>query len=131
MKRLFLTTALFFLLVSSAFAITTQKEQLLVNNTLAILGQTALELPDSIPAHRICGTATLMEAKQRFNELSHQAQAELRPFLFTRPALQKSYDPPSGRFRIHYDTTGSGAVRNAGIDLRGGIGSFVPNGIPD
>lgn len=136
MKRLFSTAASFFLLTASVFAITTQEEQLIVENVRAVLGQTVLELPDTIPVKRICGTATLMEAKQRFNELSPSAQRALSPALFARPVLQKSYDPPSiflpsGRFRIHFDTTGSGAVRNAGIDLRGGIGSFVPNGIPD
>ncbi|HXF49129.1 MAG TPA: MXAN_6640 family putative metalloprotease [Verrucomicrobiae bacterium] len=124
MKRLFSTAALFFLLVISASAITTQQEQLIVENVQAVLGQTVLELPDTIPVHRICGTPTLMEAKQRFSELSPQAQRTLSPALFARPVLQKSYDPPSGRFRIHYDTTGSGAVRNALIDAN-------LNGVPD
>ncbi len=125
MKRLFSTAALFFLLVSSAFAITAQQEQQIVDNALAVLGQTTLVLPDTVPVHRICGTATLMEAKQRFNEFSLQAQAALRPYLFTRPALQKSYDPPSGRFRIHFDTTGPGAVRYASIRNAQGVPVWV------
>ena len=124
MKRLFSTAALFFLFTASAFAITAQEEQLIVENVRAILGQTVLELPDTIPVKRICGTATLMEAKQRFGELSPQTQRALSPALFARPVLQKSYAPPSGRFRIHYDTTGSGAVRNAAIDVN-------LNGVPD
>lgn len=124
MKRLFYAAALFFWLTASVFAITAQEEQLIVENVRAVLGQTALELPDTIPVKRICGTPTLMEAKQRFSELSPQAQRALSPALFARPVLQKSYDHPSGRFRIHYDTTGSGAVRNALIDAN-------LNGVPD
>ena len=125
MKRLLLTVPLFFLLASSAFAITAQEEQLIVRNALAVLGQTSLELPDTIPVKRICGTAAIMEAKLRFNELSLSAQAALRPLLSARPLLQKIYDTPSGHFRIHYDTTGSDAVRNAAIRNGQGIPVWV------
>ncbi|HLG94353.1 MAG TPA: MXAN_6640 family putative metalloprotease, partial [candidate division Zixibacteria bacterium] len=125
MKRVILTAALLFLFTASVFAITTQQEQLIVDNALAVLGQTKLELPDTLPVKRICGTATLMEAKQRFNELSPQAQAALSPVLFPRPVLQKSYDPASGRFRIHYDTAGAGAVRYASTRNAQGVPVWV------
>lgn len=125
MKRLLLTAALLFLLASSAFPITAQEEQLIVDNALAVLGQTTLELPDTLPVHRICGTSTIMEAKLRFNELSPSAQAALRPLLSARPARQKIYDTPSGHFRIHYDTTGSDAVRNAAVRNAQGIPVWV------
>ncbi len=125
MSRLLLTIPLFFLSISSAFAITTQEEQLIVDNALAVFGQNELNLPDTIQVHRICGTATIMEAKRRFGELSPKAQAALAPLLYPRPALQKSYAPPSGRFRIHYDTSGTGAVRDVAIKNAQGIPVWV------
>ncbi len=115
MKRLLSTVPLFFLLTSFAFAATAQQEQRIVNNVRAIFGQAEWAWPDTGRVPRICGTSTILEAKLRFNELSPSAQAALRPLLAARPVQQKTYDTPSGHFRIHYDTTGSDAVRDAAL----------------
>jgi len=137
MKSIFLASWILLLSFSVSWAITVQEEDLLVRQTLSMFGGSSADLAEpSAPPIRACGTATLMEAKRRFNELSPASQALLRPVLQSRPSLPFFFDVPllSGQsgpgFRIHYTKTGSDSVRNASIDLRG-FGSAVPNGVPD
>lgn len=136
MKRLLSTTVLFFLLAASAFAITAQEEQQIVDQTLAAFGKAPFELPDTISVHRLCGTSIIMDARERFNELSPASQTRLQGILATRPSLPQFFDVPllggqSGPgFKVHYAVTGPDSVRNASIDLRG-FGSPSPNGVPD
>ena len=134
MKSLFCAGWIFLFSFTISWAITAQEENMLVKQTLSMFGQSSADLVEpSTPHIRTCGTATLMEAKRRFNELSPTSQALLRPVLQSRPSLPNFFDVPllSGQtgpgFRVHYTTTGSDSVRNASIDLRG-FGSPTPNG---
>ena len=52
-----------------------------------------------------CGTAELMLAYLHWNQLSEQSRASIQKVL-SRPAKQKDRLSRSGRFRVHYDTTG-------------------------
>lgn len=52
-----------------------------------------------------CGTPLIHAIRSQWNALSPQSRAELGQVL-QRPTLQKSRLSPSGRFRVHYDTTG-------------------------
>ena len=52
-----------------------------------------------------CGTALVALVHMRWKELPLQAKVAIGQAL-QRPAKQKSRLSPSGRFRIHYDTTG-------------------------
>ncbi len=137
MKSIFLTGWIFLLSFALSWAITAQEEGLLVRQTLSMFGGSSADLVEpSAPPIRTCGTATLMEAKRRFSELSPASQALLRPVLQSRPSLPFFFDVPlltgqSGPgFRVHYTKTGSDSVRNASTDLRG-FGSAAPNGVPD
>lgn len=52
-----------------------------------------------------CGTPLIHAIRSQWSTLSPQSRAELEQVL-QRPTLQKSRLSPSGRFRVHYDTTG-------------------------
>ena len=52
-----------------------------------------------------CGTPLIHAIRSQWSALSPQSRAELEQVL-QRPVLQKSRLSPSGRFRVHYDTTG-------------------------
>ncbi|MCX6143260.1 MAG: hypothetical protein NTZ35_08575 [Ignavibacteriales bacterium] len=52
-----------------------------------------------------CGTSDLIYARLHWNELSVQKRTAIQKIL-SRPAKQKDRLSRSGRFRIHYDTTG-------------------------
>ena len=87
----------------------------------------ALE-PDLLPpqyrarhALQFCGTPALLEASHRRAGLSPDNQRILGKVL-QRPLMPESLLTPSGRFRIHYRTTGRDAVDPA--DTSG-------NGVPD
>jgi hypothetical protein len=54
---------------------------------------------------RKCGTPFLVPATLSWDGLSSMTKQELLP-AFARPVRQKSRVSPSGRFRVHYDTTG-------------------------
>jgi hypothetical protein len=52
-----------------------------------------------------CGTSDLIYARLHWNELSMQKRTAIQKIL-SRPVKQKDRPSRSGRFRIHYDTTG-------------------------
>ncbi len=51
--------------------------------------------------------------------------------IFDRALMQATYDSPEGRFKLHFDTTGTNAIKNANIDLSGPLGVGGPDGVPD
>lgn len=51
-----------------------------------------------------CGTPLIFEARRRMNEIPVSIQSSIRAAL-QRPVMQTNRLSPSGRFRIHYDTT--------------------------
>lgn len=141
MKRLLLSVGILLggVVVAPVWGMTEKEEQQLVGQTLAVFGKAPFALPESANVHRLCGTALVMNVKQRINEFSPAAQALLRPLLWTRPNLPDSFDVPLfpeqvsvsfPGFRIHYAVTGTDSVRNASVDLHG-FGSPAPNGVPD
>ncbi|MSS72173.1 MAG: hypothetical protein EXS64_11880 [Candidatus Latescibacteria bacterium] len=76
------------------------------------------------PSRATCGTATLMAVRSGWNDLPEKTRGRLALLLQQqgRPTTQAVTVSPSGRFRIHYDTSGLHAV--ALTDLNG-------NGVPD
>jgi len=96
---------------------------------LQTLADRALHLLDPSHAetcsHRAtCGTATLMAVRREWNDLPEKTRGRLALLLQQqgRPSTQAFYTSNSGRFRIHYDTSGLHAVSLT--DLNG-------NGAPD
>lgn len=64
----------------------------------------------------------------------NQTNPLLRPLvrgLFDRVNMQASYDSPEGHFKLHYDTLGDSAIKDAGVDLSGALGAGGPDGVPD
>src|SRR5512140_3650737 len=53
-----------------------------------------------------CGTPSILAIHANWNRLAPQSRAGLAKIVQVRPSLQKDRVSPSGRFRIHYDTTG-------------------------
>jgi hypothetical protein len=81
------------------------------------------EYRDQVPAVAAprCATMELQTTRQLLPYLP-QAQKQAFETLFARPTLAFSMTSTSGRFRIHYDTSGSNAVPAGDADQ---------NGIPD
>jgi hypothetical protein len=83
------------------------------------------KLPDSLRTIRTrspkCGFQTVAAVQAHKHEFTDEQRAVLS-LLDTRPSLPYSLVSPSGRFRVHYATTGTQAVPADDADL---------NGIPD
>ncbi|MCI0329952.1 MAG: hypothetical protein L0196_03235 [candidate division Zixibacteria bacterium] len=125
MKRFLLSVPLFFLLASSAFAITAEEEQALIDRVFSIFAETSTGLNDSLPPVRTCGTSILTEMMTQFSELSPRVQAILQQGPFDREPGFERYDTPSGHFRIHYVDTGIHAVRDPLVKVNRG-GQLIP-----
>jgi hypothetical protein len=97
-----LTSAILAILMLGALPMDAQEFAASVDSSRSIAR--ILDVPSA--ASGKCGTSDLMQARFRWNELSLQTQARIKKVL-ERPARQKTRLSNSGRFRIHYDTTGS------------------------
>ncbi len=83
--------------------------------------------PASIDSvHFWCGTPYLVDARLRMDQMGRAQQAKAQAFMSRVTFLPELYGSPSGRFLIHYITTGSHAVRDAGVDVLDG-----GDGVPD
>ena len=72
-----------------------------------------------------CGAAVLMAVRAGCNDLPEKARGRLALLLQQgRPSTQAEYLSSSGRFRIHYDTSGIHAVDPADLD-RNGVPDYV------
>lgn len=69
-----------------------------------------------------CGTSALALAYARWNDLSVQVRQAVLQAL-QRPGMQKDRLSPSGRFRIHYDTSG---VDSPALITSGPAGQRIP-----
>jgi hypothetical protein len=80
---------------------------------------------DTLPPLK-CAMSILTEAKMKFDSLSPKTQSLLKGYL-SRPSLSgaKTYDSPSGYFKIHYATIGSDTVYQASVDTN------PADGVPD
>jgi len=70
-----------------------------------------------------CGTPLIALARERWNDLSPQARFEISSVL-VRPSLEKSRPSPSGKLRIHYDTSATSGNTPA---LLNASGQRIPN----
>ena len=70
-----------------------------------------------------CATGLLMTIHQHWPNLRQEQREVLKPYL-QRPDLSHSHVSPSGRFRIHYDTTGIDSVSSVDLD-QSGIPDYV------
>ena len=89
-------------LVSVGMAQHISVENSAVNTVLKLLSPDLLQ-DETIP--RKCATPHFVLAVSEWKNLSVSARGEIKAS-FARSLLQKSRLSPSGRFRIHYDTTG-------------------------
>ncbi len=135
MRRIFLILPLVFistLLTAQDFQQSVRQRVLsgeLSRNQALLLQARRVLAPSQIPADmqnlirmpEKSATGLSYEIKRREHTFSTDEQVLLRPFL-TRPSTQKSYVSSDGRFRIHYDISGSAAV-----DLSDGDASGVPD----
>ena len=79
------------------------------------------ELKSALERPVKCSTPLVMEYRAKWNRLSKATQKELDDYLAT-PSYQEVYESASGKFRIHYSTSGSRAIDMTDED---------ENGIPD
>ena len=77
-------------------------------------------------AHFWCGTPYLFDARMRMDQMGRVQQTKAQAVMSRVTFLPELYGSPSGRFLIHYITTGSHAVRDAGVDVMNG-----GDGVPD
>jgi len=71
-----------------------------------------------------CAVPILLEAKNKFENLSSEAQGILKEYLKS-PSLSYAYDTPEGHFKIHYATSGCQAVYRPDVDI------IYKDGVPD
>ena len=108
------------------------KKRGLITETQAIFYE-ALRVfsPDKLPEqYRVkaispvkCGFDLSFSIKRKWQEFDNEQKAILKPFI-SRPDLPYSYISPSGRFKIHYTTTGPDSVSSADMD-HSGIPDYV------
>jgi hypothetical protein len=84
----------------------------------------SIVIPDTITVK--CATPYLLAVHSRWNLLSPQSKEGLSRVM-QRPVLQTSTVSPSGRFRIHYDTTGVNqpALIAAGQDVPNTMNAYI------
>jgi len=70
-----------------------------------------------------CGTPLIAWARERWDELSPQARSEINSVLVRAPR-EKNRPTPSGKLRIHYDTSTTSVNTPALLDLSG---QRIPN----
>ena len=76
-----------------------------------------------IPDRAVCGTPVVMALASNWHRLSKTTR-EAFATLFQRPIAERTAMSPKGRFRIHYNRTGSHAVAPADAD-RNGVPDYV------
>ena len=69
-------------------------------------GQIATSTAIKQGGHIKCGLGLANQIRLNLGSFSHEQQEELKKIL-ARPVLDTSIVSPSGKFRIHYDTTGT------------------------
>jgi hypothetical protein len=100
-------------------------EKFLENQIFAVFEPNRLPsgFQSASPAPIKCGTPLMTEIFLNWRQLPANTQAILKPYL-GRPILTESYISESGRFKIHYDKSGSSAVESTDAD-QSGIPDFV------
>ena len=103
-------------------------ETALLNKAFALFDQEKLPAQfklDEVPPSK-CGTPVVLEIRSAWENLSPQSRKILDSY-FQRPSTQYAFGSPSGRFKIHYDTSGPHAVYqpNKDIDPSDGIPDYV------
>lgn len=77
---------------------------------------------ETFPLDSKCGFGIINSVKLHLNSFPIDKRIKLQNIL-QRPSTQKTLITPSGRFKIHYDTTGSNAVTYSVLDLAKAIDS--------
>jgi len=85
------------------------------------------KLPEQYRAKAVapvkCGFDLSFRIRRKWQDFNSEQKAVLKPFV-SRPSLPDSYISPSGRFKIHYTTTGADSVSSADMD-HSGIPDYV------
>ena len=100
------------------------KDELLLNLLYNITDRTKIDNEFFSSQKEKCGVSTFLKLKTEKENASPIVKNEIEKIL-ARPSKQKFYDTPSGKFRIHFDTTGTHTVYQPTIDVN------PQNGIPD
>ncbi|MCJ7497490.1 MAG: hypothetical protein MUO78_05080 [candidate division Zixibacteria bacterium] len=108
-KLIFLIVCLQIAVTAYGKEYTQAYEDKLIQNIKGIYTQEAVKTPDNPTGHPIDATPLILQAKHDFPFLSLETKKALYPLL-SRPSLELAYDSPSGRFKIHYDTSGINKV---------------------
>ena len=96
-----------------------EMEQELYNRASGLFNPDALPAGSPfIPERAICGTPIVMALASNWDRLSRTTQ-EAFAHLFARPSTQKTYTSSGGRFKIHYDETGTHAVSTVDANRNG------------
>lgn len=108
---------LFALLIMLCGTLTAQNLDSLYSEFLRVKGiydptRTAVQSDDTEPIK--CGTSLVNNIKLNFNNFTAKQKSVLTPLL-QRPATDTSFVTPSGKFRIHFNKSGSNAP---GYDLK-------------
>lgn len=83
-----------------------------------------VQFQSSVIETQKCATDILLEAQRQWNEISASGQLALKALL-VRPSATYTYNSPGGKFKIHYNTTGSHAVPTADVAPANGIPDYV------
>jgi hypothetical protein len=92
----------------------------------------AVSAPKSLPQdfHPVCATPAFVWITGHGNELSPEAQKELSLIMpqrptYSFPAVEKTYNTPSGHFKIHYVTTTIDSVYQSHVVDSSGVPLYV------
>lgn len=72
-----------------------------------------------------CGVPAILEYRQNKEELSAATISEIETLLQSSVQAQETYISPSGKFEIHYDTSGEDAVPPGDTEPENGIPDYV------
>ncbi len=124
MKKLFFIPLAVFFLAISVFAsdqkLTSAYEQELIQRVKGVFGLNDQKEKKIDSTRPVCATPIFVEVFANFDKLSPEAKRILSPLISERPdsfwSDPRTYDTPSGHFKIHYVISGDDAVFEPGND---------------
>ncbi len=124
MKRLLFVLLIILFAATSAYAseqkLTSAYEQELIQRVKGVFGSKDQKEKLKEPTRPICATPIFMELFANYDKLSYEAKKILSPLIRQRPDSlwtdPRTYDTPSGHFKIHYVISGDDAVFEPGVD---------------
>ncbi|MGB2697919.1 MAG: hypothetical protein WBD28_08715, partial [Candidatus Zixiibacteriota bacterium] len=123
MKRFFALLIILFIATyayASEQKLTSAYEQELIQRVKGVFGSADQKEQLREPARPICATPIFIELFANYDKLSFETQKILSSLIRQRPdslwADPKTYDTPSGHFKIHYVISGKDSVFESSVD---------------